>query len=108
MTITVVSGSAPIPRETAERVFAVIAEECGARTGSLGQGAEAFVRYVGSASAFRQEFRFGGALGFGGKFYNDGGRWRVGCYPEDSTLKREAMIARANERLAALRAETAR
>lgn len=49
-----------------------------------------------------REFRFQGALGFGGKVYSDPGRVYVTCYPEDKTAQRKRRIAVANARLAAL------
>ncbi len=48
------------------------------------------------------EYRFSGLLGFGGKFWNSGGRWYVTCYPEDETEGRRLLIQEANERLAEL------
>ena len=95
---------AALPRTTAEEIFAILTEECGASRDSLGQGLDAFARYLGTDSPFSREFRFGGHLGFGGKFYADGRTWRVGCYPEDATPARNAMVERANERLADLHA----
>ena len=56
-------------------------------------------------SARTTEYRFMGALGFGGKFRNNGNRGGVpyvDCYPEDETPERRAMIERANQELAEL------
>lgn len=50
-----------------------------------------------------REYRFQGALGFGGKFYSDRDAWRVGCYREDDTPERLAMIDIANAALVELR-----
>jgi hypothetical protein len=47
------------------------------------------------------EYRFGGELGFGGKFWSQ--RWDVTCYSEDQTAERQAIIAATNAALAALR-----
>ena len=52
------------------------------------------------------EWRFGGGLGFGGKVWNNAGRWYVTCYSEDETPEREEIIAKTNEALAKLRAKT--
>lgn len=52
-----------------------------------------------------REYRFIGALGFGGKFRNNGNNDNtpyIDCYREDETPKRLAMIRRANARLAVL------
>lgn len=46
------------------------------------------------------EWRFGGMLGFGGKFRLE--RMAVGCYREDETPERQAAMDRANAKLAAL------
>lgn len=48
------------------------------------------------------EWRFCGALGFGGKFWRNCGKIYVTCYLEDETPERKAMIEAANKRLAAL------
>lgn len=65
-----------------------------------------FITYMTSPDP-PHEYRFGGALGFGGKFWinhRDDTRpdWYVTCYQEDETPETLAMIARANERLAVL------
>jgi hypothetical protein len=60
-----------------------------------------FVRYA-TADLF-VEWRFQGVLGFGGKLYADG--WDVpyvGCYREDETPARRAVIDRVNARILAL------
>lgn len=56
------------------------------------------------------EYRFGGSLGFGGKFWRrhvPGGReqWAVTCYPEDQTPARTSTIAETNRVLSLLAAE---
>lgn len=53
------------------------------------------------------EFRFCGALGFGGKFFSAHGEWWVSCYPEDKTPEREDRIKRANAALAFVLGEEA-
>jgi hypothetical protein len=42
------------------------------------------------------EWRFGGTLGFGGKFWVNDGRMYVQCYREDETPRRLADIETAN------------
>lgn len=50
------------------------------------------------------EYRFQGALGFGGKVYIERHRApRVSCYKEDDTPERLKMIRKANKALAMLR-----
>src|SRR5690242_5139624 len=69
---------------------------------------EQFVQYVSRPVNGGHEFRFGGKLGFGGKFYNDGRgayhRWRVACYPEDETPELREAMGRVNKNLADNRA----
>lgn len=79
---------------THESVWAVLADECGARPEMPSDFEVAWPGCV--------EYRFGGALGSGGKVYSQGGRLWVGCYPEDRTPERDAMVERATERLALL------
>src|SRR5690349_18705869 len=50
-----------------------------------------------------EEWRFQGVLGGGGKLYLERERWRVGCYKEDDTPERIAMIRSANSVLDVLR-----
>ena len=95
-----------LPAAWARRIWQILVEECGAPKGKNVWGdEESFVRYLSREVWGGHEYRFMGALGFGGKFYNDGWVWRVGCYGGDRTPKRDAMIAAANARLAALREE---
>ncbi len=86
----------------AARIWHVLVTVCGARDSRYDH--YAFVDYLDGAHPFQHEWRFSGSLGFGGKFYNDGFSWRVGCYPEDRTPQRDEAIHRANQELAALRA----
>ena len=50
------------------------------------------------------EFRFGGLLGFGGKFYYRRDRLYVACYPEDINVVRAEAIQKANAELDGLAA----
>jgi hypothetical protein len=82
---------------SADEVYRVIVEECGAdeeQRVSFG-----FDRYWNEDGW--KEWRFCGLLGFGGKVYRTNrGDVYVACYREDRTPDRDAMVARANERLA--------
>jgi len=75
----------------AAHVAQIVVEECGATP-------DAFLGFNQHWPCM--EWRFVGALGFGGKVHATHGRVYVSCYPEDRTPAREAMIERANERLA--------
>lgn len=88
---------------TADQLWDILARTCGARTMK-----EDFLFHVGNAleelkkpEPFRGlEYRFSGALGFGGKIYIEYHRApRVGCYKEDDTPKRLKMIDKANAEL---------
>jgi hypothetical protein len=94
-----------IDKETAAKIAEILVVECGASASMLRD--LGFERYVTTPSNFSIEFRFQGALAFGGKFNADqrGERWRVTCYSEHETPARRQMIARANERLAQLERE---
>ncbi len=43
------------------------------------------------------EWRFGGALGFGGKLYSNAGRVYVSYYPEDMTEELDSIVSEVNE-----------
>lgn len=81
------------------KIYDILVETCQAPEWTRGM-------FVADACAFR-EFRFQGALGFGGKLWKTWQQtesgWRevlsVTCYSEDSTPARRTMIALANERL---------
>ena len=90
--------SIAISETVARVIFTVLEDTCGAG----GRDCESFVEYVGKDLS-RHEFRFGGNLGSGGKFHNDGEDWRVSCYAEDWTVERSRTIAQANEELSRLR-----
>lgn len=98
--------TAPLSERTANAVYDVLEAECRAPVMSR----DSFVREFTSERP-THEWRFQGALGFGGKIYMDVTRphWAinpspmwVSCYRENETPERLAMIDRANERLANL------
>ena len=55
--------------------------------------------FVNSLMRGTQEYRFGGSLGFGGKFYKDTWRVYVSCYPEDRTPERDQVVKEVNKLL---------
>ena len=79
-----------------DEVYDVLVEECHAPNDV---DARREFRY---AWPTHEEYRFVGALGFGGKVWHTRDRIYVTCYPENRTPERLAMIDRANERLAEL------
>ena len=86
--------------QTASQIYNILIEECGAQQ----DGREAFVQRQ-TDDHYPFEYRFCGALGFGGKFRRSSSRWYVTCYSEDKTPERAAMIETANQRLEKLRQE---
>lgn len=86
-----------------QAVYDVLVAEAGASAHP--QERQDFVRYMASHGG-TQEWRFCGALGFGGKLWRDPiyPAARGGCYvtyyPEHRTPAREAIVERTNVRLA--------
>lgn len=70
-------------------------------------GADKSIResFVYSQTQGCMEFRFGGLLGFGGKFWNDHGHFYITGYPEDMNDKRRKIITETNITLTLLVAE---
>lgn len=88
-----------ITEAQARAVRQILVEECGM---SPDDGRCSFVRIISDTTADCREWRFGGALGFGGKFKNWNETPYVDCYREHETPERLAMLDRANARLADL------
>lgn len=94
------------PFAALDAAYTILIEECGAPPAHREDFRHAVLRW--GAKDYPFEYRFGGNLGMGGKFwitrrygpFHD--RWDVTCYREDETPGRKAMIERANARLAAL------
>lgn len=98
----------PIAEQQARAVLSILVEECGHKVFDP-RDADAFVRGIMVPPPHKEhpcrEWRFCGALGFGGKFRNNGNHDNtpyVDCYREDETPARLAMIEAANKRLAEL------
>ena len=91
----------PIARGLAAEIYDLLIEECGAPE----RYRQDFVDSVTDVTEPCHEYRFQGALGFGGKFRNNGNHDNtpyVDCYPEDENPARRGMMDRANTRLAGL------
>jgi hypothetical protein len=90
----------PMAVEQANAVYDVLVEHAGASEGQR----DMFV--FTETDRLVHEYRFGGKLGGGGKFWNCNGSWYVTAYPED--VKRwpdmQQVIDATNEALAALKA----
>lgn len=88
-----------LPKQIAEQIWTILVDEAGSRE----YDRSSFVYQQGRGCT---EYRIGGPLGFGGKFWNYAGRWYVNTYPE--TLERDPHLATiiecTNRRLESLRA----
>lgn len=89
-----------LTKEQAVRVYEVLFEHCGARPAE--DDVASFVHEFTRENP-TSEYRFCGALGFGGKFRFP--RFSVDCYPEDSNPIRDKMVSDGNAALAALKSE---
>jgi hypothetical protein len=87
-------------RAEANAIYDILVRECGAAEGREWSypGRAHFVHEF-TRERPTDEYRFQGALGFGGKFYPQD--MRVSCYREDETPKRAEMVRKANEALRA-------
>lgn len=84
-----------LTREQWGEVFDILVSKCAADATKR----EYFIDAVTDEKFPATEFRFMGALGFGGKLYNAYSRVYVSCYREDSTPAREKMIEETNKLL---------
>ena len=88
-----------LTEQQARTVLKILIEECGHKVFDPREG-DAFMRII--MKSLCREYRFIGALGFGGKFRNNGNNNNtpyVDCYREHETPARLEMIDRANARL---------
>lgn len=83
--------SLTLSEEQKRLVWDVLVETCGARPRQWDEFTYHFPQC--------REFRFQGALGFGGKVWADSRRVYVTCYSEDTTDERTDMIGAANSAL---------
>ena len=87
--------------EMANEVYDILVAECLAQDREEAYDRFGFIQAQTEGQYFTYEFRFCGALGFGGKFWVNDNRLYVTCYPESETPEINEMISKANERLAA-------
>jgi hypothetical protein len=84
-------------------VYTILVEECRASDTNKEYGPRWLFTNVMLNEPQTMEYRFIGALGFGGKFWPGSGDELnppyVTCYQEDETPERRAMIDKANKRL---------
>ncbi len=79
-----------------DRVYTILIQE----TGASPEDRFSFRNWFENQEGF--EYRFQGALGFGGKFWRNNGRFYVTCYRENETPERLAVIEKTNAALAAI------
>ena len=85
------------------RAWDVLVQHAGAHD-PHGHQRENFVRAACQREKMHRltEYRFGGSLGFGGKFWRAGGKLYVSCYAEDRDIERNAVEKKVNAILAEL------
>lgn len=83
----------------AHLIYDILVDECGANP----EQRQAFV--IAQTTYWPSEYRFGGCLGSGGKFWNSGGNWYINCYKEDENREVNRRIDLANRRLTDLKLE---
>jgi len=71
-----VRGTTRLTAAQANAVYDLLVQHAGASE----EGRESFVS--AETSQHCTEYRFGGSLGFGGKFWRNAGAWYVTAYPE--------------------------
>ena len=81
-----------LTKDQAEYIYNILITECGAGW----RERERFVYAQADMQQTPHEYRFCGALGFGGKFWNVGSSFYVNCYREDQTPMILYAIAEAN------------
>jgi hypothetical protein len=94
----------PLTADQANAIYDVLVEHAGASE----HAREEFV--LTQTDRHVTEYRFQGALGFGGKFWRTTGlrredpdlKWSVSAYPEDMSPERQQVIDAVNRALAAL------
>ena len=87
--------------EIANRLYDILVDDCAA-TKSM---RDSWVHHQTKPDELCTEWRFGGLLGMGGKFWRNAGRWYVDAYSEDYTPKKNKLIAATNKKIDAIREE---
>lgn len=93
----------PIPAKLAHQIYDVVVEQLPLKEhpddllDGMCHWRYSFVQYATEGTWV--EYRIGGPLGFGGKLWNNAGRWYVSCYSEDKNPEREEAVARTNAAL---------
>jgi len=90
-----------LSKEIANKVFDLLIEEAGAYEGNRNEFLFAQTRKPDEYYKFGgcTEFRFGGKLGFGGKFWNTNNRFCVSAYSEETGSIQAEIIEKVNNLL---------
>lgn len=99
------NATTPMTADMAGRVYQVLIEECRA---PKGHAISTFINYHSAEPGPHgrgNEWRFGGILGMGGKFWTANNSWYVNCYSDDADADTVRRIKAANARLSALLSE---
>jgi hypothetical protein len=98
----------PITEEVAHKIYGILIEHAGCHDPTK-DGRDDHTRDSFVATAVEgkwTEWRFQGVLRFGGKVWNNAGRWYVSCYREDEQALQTSAIRRTNAALDKLYEET--
>lgn len=92
--------------DLSNQIFDILVAECGAQESGRDSFLASMSMDVRDENYRSNEHRFGGWLGFGGKFWNERNRFRVSAYDEDTNPRTRLMMARANKKLQDLYQQT--
>lgn len=85
------------PEEIFGKAWDILVEHAGASTDPMNR--ETFIMAYLAPTYPAIEWRFGGYLGFGGKFWRNNNGYYISCYREDETPKRRKIVEKVNELL---------
>ena len=86
-------------KSLANLIFNILVAEAKAHEGIRKEFVNWFVQTNDGLNHYDNEFRFGGLLGFGGKFWITPARLYVNCYNEDLNAKTKKIISKINKLL---------
>jgi hypothetical protein len=84
-----------LTREQASAIYDVLVQRC--KADNRDREKENFIYSHAEREFTPHEWRFGGVLGFGGKFWNTESRWYVSAYNENIDAETRLIIAETNE-----------
>lgn len=92
------------PEEIFNKAWDILVEHAGASKDPDNRAnfVQAYTTWGKNESYSATEWRFGGYLGFGGKFWRTAGRYYISCYSEDKKAKQTKIIEKVNSLLSGL------